>query len=237
MTTFDDTIQNMKPKSIQLLNLIRQSNCARVALFVSLSFSAAQGAAITQTANDASSPTTSFTESARWSNSAAPSAGNTYSNNGWLFRTPDDGSTSLTFAGDSLTMEPRSTASGAIPGAAMIIKGTASQTINIGSLILKGGIVSHGTAGVTKTLAGNITATSDTGFSITDTDGRNLIVNSTISGSGRLYVGSFNNYNASGYTPTAWAHNFTVGGNNSSFSGGWTLGGSYTTTFLSLIHI
>ncbi len=218
----------MKPKSIPSLHFISQSSMARIALFVSLSFGAAHGAAITQTANDTIG-LASFTDSARWSNTAAPSAGNTYSNNGWLFRTPDVTTASITFAGDSLTLTPKSSTSGV--GAALIVKGTTNQTITFSNLILDGGIFSQGQAFSTKTIAGAITANSTSGFSITDSSDRNLTINSTVSGSGRLHVGSFNNYNASGYTPTAFTNIFSVNGNNSSFSGGWTLGGSYTSTF------
>lgn len=187
------------------------------------------GAAITQTANDTSSPANSFTEAARWSNTAVPTAGNTYSNNGFLFRTPNTNPASVSFAGDSLTITPRSSASGV--GAALITKGTVNQTVSFTNLILSGGIVSQGTQGVTHTIAGAITSNAPSGFSITDSSDRNFAITAAVSGSSRLYVGSFNSYNASGYTPTAFTNTFTVSGNNSSFSGGWSLGGSYLATF------
>lgn len=188
------------------------------------------GAAITQTANDTSSPANSFTESARWSNAAVPSSGNTYSNNGFLFRTPNTSPASVAFAGDSLTITARSSASGSV-GAALITKGTGTQTVSFNNLIMSGGIVSQGTGGVTHTIAGTITSNAPSGFSITDSSDRAFAITAPVSGSGRLYVGSFNNYNASGYTPTAFTNTFTVSGNNSSFTGGWSLGGSYLATF------
>jgi autotransporter-associated beta strand protein len=187
------------------------------------------GAEITQTANDTSSPANSFTESARWSNSAVPSAGNTYSNNGFLFRTPNTNPASVTFAGDSLTVTAKSAASGV--GAAVITKGTGNQTVSFNNLIMSGGIVSQGTQGVTHTITGTITSNATSGFSITDSSDRNFAISAPVSGSGRLFVGSFNSYNAAGYTPVPYTNTFTVSGNNSSFSGGWSLGGSYLATF------
>jgi len=185
------------------------------------------GAAITQTASDAFG-TASFVDSARWSNLAVPSAGNTYSTNGLIFRSPATNG-AKTFAGDSLSVETKSAASGV--GATVITKGTDSQTITFPSLIMNGGIFSQGQQGVTHTLAGNITANAASGFSITDSSDRNLFVSSAITGAGRLYVGSFNNYSSAGYTPTAFTNTFAVSGNNSGFSGGWSLGGSYLATF------
>ncbi len=187
-------------------------------------------ASITQTANDVfgTPAQASFIDSARWSNLAAPSAGNTYSTNGFVFRTPAVNSATVTFAGDSLSVETRSTASGT-PGATVITKGTANQTISFPNLIMNGGIFSQGENGYTHTLAGNVTANATSGFSITDSSTRNLFVSANVSGAGRLHVGSFGQYNASNpaYVPTAFTSTFAVSGNNSSFSGGWTLGGGY----------
>lgn len=207
----------MKPKQSQRLSILG------VIVFTS---HAAHGAAITQTGND-NIGTASFVDSARWSNLAAPSAGNTYSTNGFIFRSPANNG-NKTFAGDSLSVETKSVASGV--GATIITKGTDNQTITFPSLIMNGGIFSQGQAGVTHTLAGNITANATSGFSITDSSDRNLFVSATITGAGRLHVGSFGQYNAAGYTPTAFTNTFAVSGNNSGFSGGWTLGGNYIAT-------
>ncbi len=196
---------------------------------------AAYGTAITQTANDVfnATPQSSFIEATRWSNTTVPTVGNTYSTNGWTFRTPATNTTAYTFAGDSLTLSPRSSASFALSTAptTMICKGTSSQTLTFTSLILEGGIVGQGNAATT-TLAGNISVTAPSGFSISDgNDGRAIIVAAPIIGSSRLYVGSNNNYTTGVYTPTAYTNTFTVSGNNSSFSGGWSLGGTYSPTF------
>jgi hypothetical protein len=191
--------------------------------------SAAHGQSVTQTANDVfgTPAQASFIDSARWSNRAVPSAGNTYSSNGWVFRTPAVSTATVTFAGDSLSVDTRSTASGT-PGPTVITKGTANQTISFPNLIMNGGIFSQGEQNTTHTLAGLVTASATSGFSITDGN-RNLFVSAPISGAGRLHVGSFNSYNASNpnYVPTAFTSTFAVSGNNSSFSGGWTLGGGY----------
>jgi hypothetical protein len=186
---------------------------------------AAHGAPVTQTAND-NIGTASFVDSARWSNLAAPSAGNSYFTNGWIFRTPT-ADANQTFAGDSLSVDTKSAASGV--GATVITKVGGSKTITFPSLIMNGGIFSQGQQGVTHTLAGAITAATTSGFSITDSSDRNLFVSAPISGTGRLHVGSFGQYNAGdpAYVPTAFTSTFAVSGNNSSFSGGWTLGGGY----------
>jgi autotransporter-associated beta strand protein len=207
----------MKPKKTRNLSVLGA---------IVFTANTAHAAPVTQTANDTIG-NASFVDSARWSNLAAPSAGNTYSTNGWIFRSPASNG-NKTFAGDSLSVETKSVASGI--GATIITKGTDNQTITFPSLIMNGGIFSQGQAGVTHTLAGNITANATSGFSITDSSDRNLFVSATITGAGRLHVGSFGQYNAAGYTPTAYSSTFAVSGNNSGFSGGWTLGGNYIAT-------
>lgn len=189
----------------------------------------AHAAPVTQTANDVfgTPAQASFIEATRWSNGLVPAAGNTYFTNGWVFRTPAVSSATVTFAGDSLSVDTRSTASGT-PGATVITKGTANQTISFPNLIMNGGIFSQGEQNTTHTLAGVVTSNATSGFSITDPN-RNLFVSANISGSDRLHVGSFNNYSASNpaYVPNAFTSTFAVSGDNSSFSGGWTLGGGY----------
>jgi hypothetical protein len=211
----------MKPKYSRPLSILG-------AIFFTAN--AAHGDAITQTANDGFGAA-SFVDSARWSNLEAPSAGNTYSTNGFVFRTPAVSTSPITFAGDSLAVETRSAASGT-PGPSVITKGTSSQTINFSQLILNGGIFSQGQENTTHTIGGAITANATSGFSITDSSNRNLFISAPISGAGRLHVGSFGQYNASdpNYVPTAYTSTFAVSGDNSSFSGGWTLGGGYDAT-------
>jgi autotransporter-associated beta strand protein len=194
-----------------------------------LSSSSLHAAAITQIGNDTSSPASSFVEAPRWSNNAVPSSDNTYSTNGFLFRTPATNPGSVAFAGASLSIDTKSSANGV--GATVITKGTVNQTVTFPNLILNGGIFSQGNSGVTHTIAGAITANAVSGFSITDSSDRHFTITAPVSGSARLHVGSFNNYNAAGYTPSAFTNTFTVSGDNSSFSGGWALGGSYDATF------
>lgn len=210
----------MKPKHCRNLSIVGA---------IVFTANAVHGAPVTQTANDGIG-TASFVDSARWSNLAAPSAGNTYSTNGWIFRTPT-ASANHTFAGDSLSVETKSIASGV--GATVITKGTSNQTITFSSLIMNGGIFSQGEQNVTHTIAGAITANATSGFSITDSSNRNLFISAPISGASRLHVGSFGQYNASdpNYVPTPFTSTFAVSGDNSAFSGGWTLGGGYDATF------
>ena len=214
----------MKPKYSRSLLLIGA---------IVFTANAAQGAAITQTANDVfgTPAQSSFIEATRWSNTTVPTAGNTYSTNGWTFRSPATSTAAYTFAGDSLTLQAKSSASA--PGVAMILKGTATNTLTFSSLILNGGIVGQGVSGITTTFAGNISVTAPSGFTpgSDGSDGRVLILTTPITGSGRLYVGSYNSYNAAGYTPVAYSGTLTASGNNSGFSGGWSLGGSYDSTF------
>ena len=211
----------MKSKSIRNLSILGA---------IVFTANAAHAGPVTQTANDVfgTPAQASFIDSARWSNLAAPSAGNSYFTNGWVFRTPAVNTGTVTFAGDSLSVDTRSTASGT-PGATVITKGTASQTISFPNLIMNGGIFSQGENGYTHTLAGVVTANATSGFSITDSSTRNLFVSAPISGAGRLHVGSFGQYNAGdpNYVPTAFTSTFAVSGDNSLFSGGWTLGGGY----------
>ena len=193
-----------------------------------LNIAIANGTAAGITPVTTSANTRSVTRS--WTDGYAPRAGNTYSTNGLGLRTPPTGDAAFTFGGDSLTLETKSSASGA--GASMTLKATANQTLTFGNLILNGGSIGHGQGGVTVTLAGNIAANAPSGISISDAnDNRAIAVSAAITGTGRLYVGSFNSYSASGYTPTAYINTFTVSGNNSGFSGGWSLGGNYTPTF------
>ncbi|MEX1117007.1 MAG: hypothetical protein WEB53_17305, partial [Akkermansiaceae bacterium] len=211
----------MKPKYSQSLSVFGA---------IVFTVTTAHAAPVTQTANDvfANPAQASFVDSARWSNLAVPTAGNTYSTNGFIFRTPAVNTGTITFVGDSLSVDTRSVASGT-PGATIITKGTGNQTINFPSLIMNGGIFSHGEQNVTHTLAGAVTASATSGFSITDSSTRNLFISAPISGAGRLHVGSFGQYNAGdpNYIPNAFTSTFAVSGNNSSFSGGWTLGGGY----------
>ncbi len=206
----------MKPKNSRSLSVLGA---------IVFTANAAHAAPVTQTATDGIG-SASFIDSARWSNLAAPSAGNTYSTNGWIFRTPTTDA-NQTFAGDSLSVDTKSAASGV--GATVITKVGGTRTITFPSLIMNGGIFSQGQGGVTHTLAGAITAAATSGFSITDSSDRNLFVSAPISGAGRLHVGSFGQYNAGdpNYVPNAFTSTFAVSGNNSSFSGGWTLGGGY----------
>ncbi|MEI7907990.1 MAG: hypothetical protein WCK77_00005 [Verrucomicrobiota bacterium] len=193
---------------------------------LNIAIAAGTAAGITPVTTSANTRGVTYT----WSDTLAPKAGNTYSTNGLALRTPPTSDSAFTFGGDSLTVETKSVASGA--GATMLLKNTGNQTLTFTNLIMNGGIIGHGQGGVTTTLAGAIAANVPSGFSISDNnDNRAISVSAPITGTGRLYVGSFNSYSASGYTPVAYTNTFTVSGNNSGFSGGWSLGGGFDATF------
>jgi len=128
---------------------------------------------VTLTAKDGVGAT-SFNAPGRWSNAAAPSAGNAYSTAGFSLRTPANANP-YTFAGDSLTVPAATDGDSGI-----IFKGTGG-TITIPNLILAGGRgLGNGSAPATQTLAGNITVAADTGID----PGNNAVfhISSTITG-------------------------------------------------------
>lgn len=149
-------------------------------LFTSPAFSAA----VTLNAADAFG-TTSFNAAGNWSNSAAPSSGNTYTA-AYTLRTPAAAS-SYTFAGSSLTLNS---------GGLLCFKGTGtSATITVGSLTLNGGNISHAqTATNAFSLAGSMNITA-TGGTLSPSNG-NITVQSTVTGSGPLTINSAAAYGA-----------------------------------------
>lgn len=92
----------------------------------------------------------SFNATGRWSDGLAPAAGKSYETYNFRLRTPADG-TSRTFAGQSLNLT----------GGSLTWKGTASNTITVADLTLRGDceLLHSGTG--TWTLAGNLAAGSD----------------------------------------------------------------------------
>ncbi|MCW1885353.1 LamG domain-containing protein [Luteolibacter flavescens] len=94
--------------------------------------------------------TTSFNTNLSWSNTAIPATGHAYYvANNYNLRTPANGATDLTFAGDSLT----------ITGASLVYKGgTNVNTITINNLTLNGSLVNNASNSSTAfNLAGSIT--------------------------------------------------------------------------------
>ena len=170
------------------------------------------GAAVTLGAND-STGNSSFNSAGNWSNTAPPSAGNTYSDTGFNLRTPAS-SGSFLFAGDSLT----------ISGGRLLYYGTGSGntiTINNFSAGPNGSTntdIANG-SGTTFTLAGSLsvsgTGSLATYFDLNNNKGIN--VSSNISGNGGLLVVD------NGNTTTQDTNAIIFSGSNS-YSGGTTVG-------------
>jgi hypothetical protein len=144
----------------------------------------AAAASVTMNAGDGFGAS-SFNAAGQWSNAAAPSAGNDYSNNNFLLRTPADGN-NYTFAGDSLTI----TGPGLAPAAAneaLMWKGTGTTSvITVNNLTLNGGQLRHGQGdGDTVTFAGNI-AIGANGGNIATQGG--MFISAAISGSSTLRI-------------------------------------------------
>ncbi|MBB5351701.1 hypothetical protein HNR46_001940 [Haloferula luteola] len=155
-------------------------NLMLVALLATPSF----GASITLTASDGFG-SSSFNSAGLWNNAAAPSAGNDYSNAGFLLRTPAVANSNYAFGGDSLSI----TGTGNFAAAAndaLMWKGTGTGTITISNLIVNGGQLRHGSGdGDSLTLAGNITVGVN-GMGIASQGG--FTINSAISGSSAITV-------------------------------------------------
>jgi autotransporter-associated beta strand protein len=154
-----------------------------------------------------------------WTDGFAPKAGNAYFTGSNLLRT-NLNSALAPFAGDSLELSPRSLDS-------LLLKGGGTTTFTINDLRLNGGLLSHGDSNAIYTIAGNMSVNAISGFGMGINDPvaggatRTLNLNSVISGANRLHIGTITG------TPTNQGI-VTVSGNNSAFSGGFTLGGSYT---------
>ncbi|HUA64837.1 MAG TPA: autotransporter-associated beta strand repeat-containing protein [Alphaproteobacteria bacterium] len=150
------------------------------------------------TANDALG-TSSFNAAGTWNNAAAPSAGNTYSTEHWLLRSPATAGTYI-FLGSSLTIGGTDGTSGANPFSAttpnndsLIFKASA-VTLTVTNLILDGGAVRDGNgSGQYTHLTGGLTVTTNGGaFMAQDTN----YIDSNISGPGPIYIGDNGNGSA-----------------------------------------
>ncbi|MEZ5915919.1 MAG: autotransporter-associated beta strand repeat-containing protein [Parvularculaceae bacterium] len=161
-----------------------------------------QAAIVNQTTGDGFGQS-SFIDSARWSDLAAPSPGNDYVT-AVLLRTPSAGG-SYVFGGDSLTLDP---------GGTMLLKGPAG-TLTFTDLILNGGSISNGDQSG-YVLAGNIAVTADSRFYSNDGN-RTTTVLGPISGSAQLEVGN-GDTSGGGNTTT-----YIFAGDNSAFSGDFRL--------------
>ncbi|MBW8863718.1 MAG: autotransporter-associated beta strand repeat-containing protein, partial [Verrucomicrobia bacterium] len=144
---------------------------------------------IALTTTDASG-TSSFTNSANWSNSSQPTAGNGYYTQGNTLRSPAD-TNNWTFGGSALSLDQYTFASA---GGRLLIKGTGPATITITNLILNGGLVDFANAadGATKTLAGGILLNSGATSYIGTLTSETFLITAPISGGGNLQVGGSN---------------------------------------------
>ncbi len=163
-----------------------------LALVAALALPAISHAQFSMTASD-SLGNSSFNTAGNWSSAAAPVAGSTYSTAGFLLRSPASG-TAFTFAGDSLTVGGGSGAGAFSPvtanNNALIFK-VSGMSLTVNNLILDGSQIRDGlTDNNTATLNGNISVTANGGSFIAqalDT------INSSISGSGPLFIGDNGN--------------------------------------------
>jgi hypothetical protein len=159
------------------------------ALGLALAIPAISHAQVTLNANDALGAS-SFNSAGGWSDAAAPSAGKTYSTQGYLLRSPTTAG-SYIFAGDSLTVGGGS-GGGAFSSStannnALIFK-VSGISLTVNNLILDGSQIRDGNGdGQYAILNGNISVTANGGsFIAQDTN----IINSAISGIGPIYIGN-----------------------------------------------
>jgi len=131
---------------------------------------------------------TSFNAGLNWAGGQAPTAGNNYFTAGFLLRTPTAAG-NFTFAGDSLTFQPNSTAN----STAMNLKGSSPSTITINNCTNAGGVIGNGNGGATYTLAGNMFISAPTAFGLGGDGGRFLIIGSALSGSAAITNGFVGN--------------------------------------------
>ena len=181
---------------------------------------ASNAADISMTANDVNGTVTSFNGAGKWSNLAAPSAGNDYYSSTFYIRTPASVSaTTYTFGGNSMTLQAFATAN----ARSMLFKGVSGDVLIInnftnaaGALINQGsGTVGASIGGNQWTIAGNSSILSDQGGTWT--------INSPLAGSANLTNG--------GTAPIVY------NGTNSAFTGRFVAINTATITFNSVSNV
>jgi hypothetical protein len=139
---------------------------------------------VTMTAGDGVG-TSSFNAAGKWNNALAPSAGNSYSNGGFLLRTLTDANP-YTFAGNSLTITSNNPTLGGDLNASLIFKGSGS-TYTINNLTINGGNLRNGSGTTnTFTLAGNGLTVGSLGMGV-HAQGP-IIITAPVYGSGKILV-------------------------------------------------
>jgi hypothetical protein len=146
----------------------------------------AHAATVSMTASDTFG-NSSFNSAGNWDSFAAPTAGNDYSEAGWLLRTPGDAG-DYTFAGDSLTIVGN-IGDPTLMNRALMWKGTGTTAIiTVNNLTLQdGGWLRHGQGTVdTFHLAGNSLTIGSGGANMATQGG--MIIDSPIAGSDSLTI-------------------------------------------------
>lgn len=171
---------------------------------------------IALTSSDATG-TSSFNTGLNWSDGQAPGAGKDYSVTGFQLRAPvtTSANQNFTFAGDSLQMNSGGTLAWVGSGSHL------TGSLTIADLILNGGTIGVFRSNATVTMIGNIMVTAQSSLNLGSTadsagQTRNIIVNSTLSGSERLRMNAQNNS----------LNVLTINGNNSGLAGGFLLTGT-----------
>lgn len=170
--------------------------------------SIAQAAPITMVQSNSTSGS-SWLNTASWSDSAAPAAGNTYFVTGSTFtvRTPQSAAASYSFGGDSLTVN----------NARLLFATLGGSNITINNLTLtNGGMLSNGTT-ATQFLLGTL-AIDGSAFvrlhTVAAEAGRNITIASQITGSGSVGL--------------IQKGTLSLTGVGNTFAGTWTVGGTMT---------
>ena len=150
-----------------------------------------------------------------WSDGFAPKAGNDYFTGNLMLRT----SATATFGGDSLQIDPRTTSI-----ETLVMKGGGTKTFTINNLKFNGGLIGNGDGGSIYTVAGSMAVNATSGISMGINGAgadRVTIISAPITGAAGFHIGTVTG------TPTSLGY-LTLSGNNSGYSGGFTLGGSFT---------
>lgn len=201
-----------KPRRGPQISGRRKSVGAPVVLAAVLVMAAATGvhaAPITMVQSNNTSGQSWLTTSA-WSNNQAPSVGNSYFMTGTTFtvRTPQSGSPSHTFGGDSLTVNNARLLFATLGGSDIIINNLT---------LMNGGMMSNGTTSL-QVLQGTL-AIDGSAFVRLHTNGaesgRNITINSQISGSGNVGL--------------LQKGTLSLTGAGNTFAGTWTVGGTDVT--------
>jgi len=163
-----------------------------LALAIATMTGMSQGAVVTMTGTGDGLGASSFSLGTNWTGAAAPSSGNTYVvAQNQVIRTPADASTSMTFAGDSLTLN----GNGAIADGRLLYKGTAGSAIqtsvSISNLILNGGSIENAanTNGSTMIITGGVVNVTAASSIMRSSQNGPIVISSTLTGNGTLTVG------------------------------------------------